>query len=149
MEGERRRFHEAVGRFNEERAMPRGVLLTPVTLVNIRDKRPTQYVIDENIEDSTAWIGLLQDNWGPTERNFENDYHLALCCLSDPGRPMLHVSLLRKLLPSGKPLDPGLPEPAGEFSSPEEFELCVTGQLSALLEKILHAPATAGLHATA
>lgn len=149
MEGERRRFHDAVGRFNEDHAMPKGVLITPVTLVNIRDKRPTQYVVDENIEDSSAWIVFVQDNWGPTERNFENDYHLALRCLGDPSRPMRHVSLLRKIQPSGKPLDPAMPEPAAAFSSPEEFDLCITGQLSSLLEKILHAPAKTGLHATA
>ena len=52
MEGERRRFYDLVGDFNEAHSMACGILFTPVTIVNIRDKRPFQYMIEENIQDS-------------------------------------------------------------------------------------------------
>ena len=144
MEGERGRFYDVIARFNQETAMARGILFIPVTLVNIRDKRPLQYTLDENILDSSGFILLLQDGWGPPERNFENDYHLALRCAADPALPMSIVAIIRKVPPSGKGLDADIPEPAASFSTPEEFDLRVLDQLSKTLTNVTH-----GLDATA
>ena len=138
MEAERMRFHEVIGRVNETAAMPRGSLYVPVTLVNFRDKRPLQYVVDENIRDCSYYILLLADDWGPVERNFRSDYELALECAADPALPMQSVAVLRKTLPGAMsslaPVAPPLPEPHAAFSTIEEFDECVGGLLTGWLE---------------
>jgi hypothetical protein len=136
LEAERNRFHDLIGNFNETAAMQRGVLYVPVTLVNIRDKRPIQYVVDENIRDCRHYILLLSEDWGPVERNFRNDYHLALQCIADPALPMHSVALLSKRQLSGVPLAKGMPEPQSTFSTLAEFDNCVNKLLPAWLESI-------------
>ena len=140
MEAERMRFHEVIGRVNETAAMPRGSLYVPVTLVNFRDKRPLQYVVDENIRDCSYYILLLADDWGPVERNFRSDYHLALECAANPALPIQSVVVLRKQ-PAGAAaspasLAPDLPEPHAAFSTIEEFDECVGGLLTGWLESL-------------
>jgi hypothetical protein len=122
LERERMRFHDLVGAFNESAALPKGVLFVPVSLGNIRDKRPLQYAIEENILDCRYYILPLQEDWGPVERNFRNDYHLALQSMDDPALPMSGTALLAKVQPSGAPLAPGLPQPDASFSTPAEFD---------------------------
>src|SRR5438270_7258065 len=91
LEGERRAFCDLIGVFNEEAAMQRGILYVPVSLVNIRDKRPYQYDIEENIRTSRHYVAALSGDWGPRERNFEADYRLACSCAGDPWLPMKGV----------------------------------------------------------
>jgi hypothetical protein len=136
MEAERSRFHDLIGQFNQAAAMPAGVLYVPVTLFSIRDKRPMQYAIDENIRDCRHYIQLLSEDWGPVERNFRNDYHLALQCVDDPQLPMHSVAALSKKQPSGAPLGEGLPEPRATFSTLTEFDCCVNNLLSGWLETL-------------
>jgi hypothetical protein len=125
MDAERGCFYDVIGQVNETHAMAKGVLYVPVSLVNIRDKRPVQYVVDENIRDARHFILLLSENWGPTERNFENDYLLARECAADPALPMREVALLRRIERSGRPLAEGIPEPDAAFSTTGEFKECV------------------------
>jgi len=139
MEAERRRFYELVGQFNEEKAMAKGVLFIPVTLVNIRDKRPMQYVIDENIRDCRAFIQLLRDDWGPVERNFREDYHLALQCQADNSLPMTLTTLIRKIPLSGSPLPPEIPAPAALFETMPEFDQCMADFFETTLADCVHA----------
>jgi hypothetical protein len=94
LEGERRAFYEVIGEFNESTAMARGVLYVPVSLTNVRDKRPYQYTIEENIRDCRHYIVALSDDWGPGERNFRKDYQLAVACQKDPALPMEGVAVL-------------------------------------------------------
>ena len=136
LEAERGRFHDLIGSFNETAAMPRAVLYVPVSLLNIRDKRPVQYAVDENIRDCSHYILLLTEDWGPVERNFRNDYRLALQCAADPAVPMRSVAVLRKQQLSGVPLAEGLPEPQATFSTLAEFDDCVNKLLAAWLEPI-------------
>jgi hypothetical protein len=141
LEAERDRFHDLIGNFNEAAAMQKGVLFVPVTLVNIRDKRPMQYAVDENIRDCRHYILLLTEDWGPVERNFRNDYHLALQCIADPALPMHSVAVLAKKQLAGVPLaeglsEPHLPEPHAIFSTLTEFDDCVNKLLPAWLESI-------------
>src|SRR5947209_19186036 len=91
LEGERRAFYDAIGEFNEAAAMPRGMLYVPVSLTNVRDKRPYQYVVDENILESRHYILALSEDWGPPERNFEADYRLALASAGNATVPMRGV----------------------------------------------------------
>jgi hypothetical protein len=135
MEAERMRFHDVIGRMNETAAMPRGGLYVPVTLVNVRDKRPMQYVVEENVRDCSYYILLLANDWGPVERNFRSDYQLALECAADRAFPMQSVAVLRKKLPGAAPAD-DLPEPHAAFSTIEEFDECVAALLTGWLESL-------------
>jgi hypothetical protein len=134
MEAERMRFHDVIGRVNETVAMPRARLYVPVTLVNVRDKRPMQYAVDENVRDCSYYILLLANDWGPVERNFRSDYQLALECAADPALPMQRVAVLRKKLPGAPAAD--LPEPHAAFSTIEEFDECVAALLTGWLDSI-------------
>jgi hypothetical protein len=139
LEAERRRSYDLIGNFNETAAMQAGILYVPVTLTNIRDKRPLQYVIDENIRDCRHYLLLLTEDWGPVERNFRNDYHLALQCVADPTLPMHSVAVLRKKQLSAVPVAEGLPEPQATFSTLVEFDGCVNRLLANWLESLVPA----------
>jgi hypothetical protein len=136
LELERLRFHNVLGAFNETSAMPRGILFIPVTLLNVRDKRPVQYEVDDNIRHCRHYILALSEDWGPVERNFKNDYHLALQCAADPALPTQSVAILAKRQASGDPLDASIPSPAATFSTPAEFDVCVNQLLSSYLESL-------------
>jgi hypothetical protein len=122
LEGERRAFYDLIGEFNEAEAMPQGILYVPVSLLNMADKRPFTYVIQENIRDSRHYLLVPGEDWGPVERNFRRDYQYALQCAADPKLPMRDVAiLLRRPLP-GEPAPDGFPPPDGEFDSIDEFK---------------------------
>jgi hypothetical protein len=143
MEAERFRYYDVIGKFNELMAMPKGVLFVPVTLTAVRDKRPIQYAVDENIRDCRFYILLLADDWGPAERDFRGDYRLALECAADPSLAMQSAAVLHKRQPGGLPLADGLPEPGATFSTPAEFDECVTSLLAEWLELLVSGAATA------
>jgi hypothetical protein len=136
LEGERRCFHELVGNFNETRAMAEGILFVPVSLVNTRDKRPLQYVIEENIRDCRAYLLVLLEDWGPPERNFRRDFGVALQAAADPALPMREVAVIAKEEPFAGPPAPGLPEPQTRFHTMVEFDECVTNLLSGWFESL-------------
>ena len=129
MEAERARFYDVIGEFNEAHSVASGMLYVPVSLTNIRDKRPMQYLVEENIRDSRHFILLLSENWGPAERNFENDYLLARECAADPALPMHEIALLRRIERSGRSLENGMPEPDAAFSTIDEFKECIRNLL--------------------
>ncbi len=136
LEAERLRFYKVLGAFNETSAMPQGILFVPVTLLNVRDKRPVQYEVDDNIRHCGYYILALSEDWGPVERNFKNDYHLALQCAAEPALPMQSVAILAKRQASGDPLAPNIPAPAATFSTAPEFDACLHQLLSAYLESV-------------
>jgi len=137
MEAERIAFYDIIGRFNEALAMARGILFVPVSLLNTQDKRRLQYDIDENIRQCRYFILLLEDSWGPPERNFQRDYRLALQLLEAPDQPMEAVVWMQKNQPGiPKPLD-GMPSPDGVFGTAPEFDVLLTGMLSAWLDEIV------------
>ncbi len=137
LEAERSRFYDLVGQFNETFAMQKGILFVPVTLTNVLDKRPFQHAVNRNIRDSRHYILILWDDWGPKERNFRNDYHLALQSAADPSLPMHSVAVLAKKQPSGQPPADGMPESQAAFSTLAEFDECIGNLLSAWLETLL------------
>ena len=143
LEAERNRFYDLVAAFNETNAMRGGVLYVPVTVTNIRDKRPLQYAIDENIRDCRHYIILLLNDWGPPERNFEIDYHLAVQCVEDSTMPMRSVALLSKRQPSGRKAAPELPAADASFATLEEFDECILGLLSTWMESLISTKAAA------
>ena len=136
MEAERSCFYDVLGQFNEAHAMVQGVLYVPVSLVNIRDKRPVQYLVEENIRDSRHFILLLSQDWGPIERNFEDDYLFARECAADPAFPMREIALLRRIGRAGRPLADGIPEPDAAFSTLDEFKECIRNLLDRWLASL-------------
>jgi hypothetical protein len=136
LEAERGRFHDLIGQFNETVALHEGVLYVPVTLASIRDKRPLQYAVDENIRDCRHYILVLSEDWGPIERNFRNDYYLALQSIADPGLPMQSAAVLARMQPSEQLLAGDLPEPSATFSTFAEFDECINGLLSEWFESL-------------
>jgi hypothetical protein len=143
LEGERRAFYDLIGEFNHNQAMARGILYVPVSLTNVRDKRPYQFVVEENIRDCRHYIAALKDDWGPPERNFRDDFRLATACREDAGLPLTGVSLLLRTTPDGPPPFVADLEKAGIspvlFSGVPEFRERVLALLSAWME--LDAPA--------
>src|SRR6185312_4230190 len=148
LEGERRAFNDAIGVFNETEAMKHGVLYVPVSLINIRDKRPYQYTVEENISACRAYILALADGaWGPPERNFERDLMLAAQQSANPDFPMRDVTLLYR-----EPSSPPQPIPAGVAVSPFSTTQDFVRQFHALMSTWLAAdllaaerPAAAGV----
>jgi hypothetical protein len=138
LEAERRAFGEAIGEINQVEAMSRGILYTPVSLVRMRDKRPYQYDVDENIRACRHYVLALSDGWGPPERNFQRDFQLARECSADPSLPMREVALLMRRPLEGSPRDPSLPKPDAEFATAAEFlDVCrrlLSEWLAALVE---------------
>ena len=130
LEAERRAFEDVIGEVTEAEAMPRGVLLVPVTLLNTRDKRPLQYVVDENIHDCSYYLLTLTDGWGPPERHFERDYRLALACRANAALPMSDTAFLWQKSADGRAMPSGLPAPTAEFSTTDEFKTHVRALLS-------------------
>jgi hypothetical protein len=128
--------------------MKHGLLYVPVTVTNIQDKRPIQYVIDENIMDSRHYILVLgADGWGPVARNFRHDYRLAMESVTHPSSAMESVAVLEKVpepdeeVPE-KPVS--LPQPEAMFETLAEFDNCVNALLERWLEAFLAQQSAAG-----
>jgi hypothetical protein len=136
LEGERLAFDNALGHINETEAMPKGLLFVPVSLTNIRDKRPYQFLLEENLRDSRYYILALSDGWGPPERNFQRDYQLAREHCANPALPMRDVALLVRSPASPSPFAAELAlagYPAVAFADVEDFVRVVRARLSGWL----------------
>ena len=137
-EGERRAFYDILGTFNETHGIPAGTLYVPVSLININDKRPYQYTIDENIRECRYYILVPGDDWGPPARAFERDYRLALACAADPSLPMRQAAILLRTRPDGaaSPFAATLDDaslPYTPFTTPADFETVLRDLLTAWL----------------
>jgi hypothetical protein len=75
LDDERSAMHDAISEFNQEQAMARNVLFVTVSLPpNMADKRAYQPVLLENIRAARYYVQLIEDSWGPPQRNFERDF---------------------------------------------------------------------------
>src|SRR5580765_6040265 len=102
LEEERSAFYDSIGDFNKEYAMPRNVLFVAVALpFQCFDKRTVQGAVTENIRACRYYVQVLEETWGPLEKNFERDHAIAHKCVADPNLPMQDVAVLFK-----KPLLP-------------------------------------------
>ncbi len=142
LEDERNAFYQVMSEFNEAYAMPRGILLVSVSLVpQMADKRPYQAAVNDNIKASRYYIQLIEDSWGPPERNMERDYALAVKYCADPESNLKQSVLLCK-----KPLLPHRVEPeivqlksSGqhlEFDTIDEFKQLLRNLFEGWLESI-------------
>ncbi|HEY3824387.1 MAG TPA: hypothetical protein VGL82_07495 [Bryobacteraceae bacterium] len=127
LEDERQAFYQVVGQLNEQVAMPRGILLVPVSLLpHMTDKRAFQLAVDQNVRDCKFYLQVLQNSWGPPERNFKRDYNTA--------SQYAARSILFKALNGGEiePKISDLKRESGgaEFTDPEDFRRQVHSLLS-------------------
>jgi hypothetical protein len=135
---ERRAFYDVIGEFNESEAMKGGVIYVPLSLVNMRDKRPYQFVVEENIRTCRHFILVCGGEWGPPERNFNPDYRCALQAGADPSLPMRDVAYLSFKNPEPPAQSGGsLPASNAVFSTTAEFKERLRGLLSTWLAQYL------------
>lgn len=137
-EGERRAFYDILGNLNQTKGIPAGTLFVPVSLINVHDKRPYQYTVDENIREAHYYMLVPGDDWGPPARTFERDYRLAMACAADPSLPMRQTAILLRNQPDGTPspfaaLLDSLSLPYVRFTTPGDFENAVVSLLSGWL----------------
>jgi hypothetical protein len=132
-EEEFKAFHQALGAFNEEEAMPHGCLFASLVIAPaLADKRPFDGSINENIRMSSYYLQVIEDSWGPPQRDFERDWAMAQRALADPALPMRETVVLFKapLLPHK--VDPAIVElknnllraegPHAAFDDPRQFQ---------------------------
>ena len=90
-------FYSVVSKFNKDKAMPRGVLFVSVSILpTVVDKRAYGGAVGENIKACRYYVQVVEDSWGPPEKNFERDHALAVRCVGDPALPMQEVAVLFK-----------------------------------------------------
>jgi hypothetical protein len=147
LEPERQTFLDVVSALNEAEAMPRGLLLVPVSIMPyVTNKRPFQSAMEANVRECRFYVQLLQDTWGPPERNFEPEYKLAAQLGGDPASLMKGVALFFKEA-NGLEVDPWIRElkksaqsrngcDAYEFTSLEQYKKQLQSQLSAWLRAV-------------
>jgi hypothetical protein len=147
LEPERQTFLDLVSALNEAEAMPRNLLLVPVSIMPyVTNKLAFQSAMGANVRECRFFVQLLQDTWGPPERNFEAEYKLAAELSGDPASLMKGVALFFKAA-DGLELDPGIRElkksaqsrngcAAYEFTSMEQYKQQLQSQLSAWLRAV-------------
>jgi len=141
LEAERRAFEEVVGEVNEAEAMPKNILLAPLSIVPyIVNKLQVQPVVDANVASCKFFVQVLHDTWGPAIRNFEPEYALACRLKADPAAAMEGIAVFFKAV-DGAQIEPAvlrlkssLPSQQGgeayEFVSLDEFKRQLHAQLS-------------------
>src|SRR4051812_4325507 len=95
VEVEREAFYEVMGVFNEQHAMPKGILFVSVSVPPaISSVAGFQNALEENIRSCRHYVQVLGETWGPAGRNFEASFELAAKCAVDPAMPMRELALL-------------------------------------------------------
>jgi len=133
-------FHDVLSEFNAIEAMPQGFLFAALILVPaMADKRPYQDAVNHNLRMCRYYVQVIEDSWGPPQRDYERDWAFAQRCIADPKLPMREAALLFKapLLPHK--VDPAIVElkenllasggPHAAFNTLEQLR----GRLRALL----------------
>jgi hypothetical protein len=117
------------------------------------DKRPYQAAVSENIRACRYYLQLLEDTWGPPEKNWERDHAIACKCAADPSLPMQEVAVLFKkpllahqvepaVIELKRKLDADNSQPHAEFETLEEYKEQLHRLLAGWLETV--APAAFG-----
>jgi hypothetical protein len=104
-------FQDTLGEFNSDEAMPKGFLFTSLAIVPaLADKRPYQDAINYNLRMCRYYVQVIEDSWGPPQRDYEGDWAFVERCIADPELPMREAAILFKapLLPHK--VDPAIVE---------------------------------------
>jgi hypothetical protein len=100
---EREAFYQTVAECNENDGMPRGVLLTPLSIGSYGPERKD--AVDRNIRVSQFFLLMVEDIWEAPVQSFLHDYRLATKCMADASLPMRDIAVLVKKTPPGE--EPG------------------------------------------
>jgi len=95
---EREFCRSVISEVNSNHAMPARILLVPVGLTNDGQIVGFRSAVSENIRDSTFFIQLFEDDWGP-KNLFRKMFFLAAECRDDPALPMRDVIVCLKAAP--------------------------------------------------
>jgi len=148
LEAERDAFHTVLAEFDEAEAMPRDILLVPVTVTpNMYDLEYYRAAIDENVRAVRYYVQVLSDTWGRPPRSFEHAFGTATQALEDPRIPLKEIVVLFKAQPPERAVDAGitwlkaeLAAGAGprsfEFGDLETYKQVLRGLLGEWLETI-------------
>jgi len=146
--GELKAFQETLSDFNAAEAMPRGFLFTSLVIMPaLADKRAFQGAVDDNIRMCRYYIQVLEDSWGPPQRDYERDWALVQRFIADPELPMRDAVILFRspLLPHK--VDPAIVElkqnllsrggPHASFDNLEQFKAILSPLFSRWLASIV------------
>src|ERR1700736_234246 len=89
---------EAIGEINAKEAMPRKILLVSVGLREDGQIESFRSAVAENVRQSTYFLQVFQDDWGP-KNLFRKLLYLAAECRDDTGMPMREVIVCLKDAP--------------------------------------------------
>jgi hypothetical protein len=98
LEKERDICRSAISEINENEAMPSQVLLVSVGLPNAALIIEFRAAVAENIRQSTYFVQVFEDDWGPKDL-FRKMFYLAADCRDDPTFPMREVVVFLKAAP--------------------------------------------------
>jgi hypothetical protein len=100
---EREAFYEAVAACNEHEGMPRGILLTPLSIGAYGPEH--RNAVDENIRLTRFFLLVVEDIWDVPAASFLRDYRVALKCRTDEAMPMREMAVAIKRTPADE--EPG------------------------------------------
>ena len=80
----------AISEINEKEAMPRKILLVSVGLREAGQIEGARSAVAENVRQSTYYIQVFEDDWGP-KNLFRKMFHLAAECRDDGSLPMREI----------------------------------------------------------
>jgi len=143
LDAECRAFLDVVAQVNEE-IIGLGSLFVPVFLpVNLTNKPALQAVVDQNVEDCSFFVQVLEDTWGPPERNMEHEFQLACHCRDDAALPMKSVALFLKEPAKAEFRALAGGDSAHDFATLEEFRAGLLVQLREWSQAFAARPAAA------
>jgi hypothetical protein len=141
-------FQKVMAEFNAGQAMPKGFLFASLVIVPaMEDKRPYQGAVNHNIRMCRYYVQVIEDSWGPPQRDYERDWALAHRCIADPELPMREAVMLFKA-----PLLPHKVDPAvvdlqqrllagggshAVFGNLEQFQSALRALLTRWLDSVL------------
>jgi hypothetical protein len=98
LERDRQTCLEAISEVNETKAMPLKMLLVSVGLTSDDQIVGYRSAVAENVRQSTYFIQLFEDDWGP-KNLFRKTFYLAVECRNDSAMPMRELIVCLKAAP--------------------------------------------------
>ena len=146
---EREAFYQAVADWNACHGMPRGVLITPLSIGTYGEEKKA--AVDMNIRLSQFFLLVVEDIWEVSVPSFLHDYRLALKCRADAALPMCGAAVLLKATPPDD--DPGdlasFRTALAAEGAPAHFEFSTVEEFRSLLDPLLAEAGQASRPATA
>ncbi|HUA58846.1 MAG TPA: hypothetical protein VML19_08840 [Verrucomicrobiae bacterium] len=122
-------FLDAIAEVNEG-IIGSGNLFVPAFLpVNLTNKPTLQKMVDQNVEDSTFFVQILRDTWGPPEHHMEHEFQLARRCRDDASRPMQSIAVFLQQPAAPELAAIAAPDASHNFATLDELRAALVEQL--------------------